>query len=212
MATKLLIVDDHRLIRQGIAQFLENDEKYVISGEAADGLDSLEFLEKNTIDIILADIRMPHMDGIELTKEVTKKYPDVKVIAITIMSDTNHIKKMLNAGAKGYVLKNCSESELKKAIDTVMAGATYYSPQVTETVMSSMNKKSRYDNMMLTTREKEVLELIVKEHSNQEIADKLFIGLRTVDAHKRNLLEKSGAKNIAGLVVFAINNNLVSDI
>ena len=212
MATKLLIVDDHRLIRQGIAQFLENDEKYVISGEAADGLDSLEFLENNSVDLILADISMPHMDGIELTKEVTKKYPDVKVVAITIMNDNNHIKKMLNAGAKGYVLKNCSESELKKAIDTVMAGDTYYSPQVTETVMSSMNKKSRYDNMILTTREKEVLELIVKEHSNQEIADKLFIGLRTVDAHKRNLLEKSGAKNIAGLVVYAINNNLVSDI
>ncbi len=212
MATKLLIVDDHRLIRQGIAQFLENDEKYVISGEAADGLDSLEFLENNSVDLILADISMPHMDGIELTKEVTKRYPDVKVVAITIMNDNIHIKKMLNAGAKGYVLKNCSESELKKAIDTVMAGDTYYSPQVTETVMSSMNKKSRHDNMKLTTREKEVLELIVKEHSNQEIADKLFIGLRTVDAHKRNLLEKSGAKNIAGLVVYAINNNLVSDI
>ncbi len=214
MATRLLMVDDHRLIREGIIQFLENDEKYVISGEAADGIDALEFLEKNEVDLVLADISMPHMDGIELTKAITDKYPEIKVVALTIMNDNLHIKKIMNAGAVGYVLKNCSESELKKAIDTVMDGHTYYSPQATETVMNSlMSKKSSPSvDMPLTTREKEVLELIVKENSNQEIADKLFISLRTVDAHKRNLLEKSGAKNIAGLVVYAINNNLVSDI
>ncbi len=214
MATRLLMVDDHRLIREGIIQFLENDEKYVISGEAADGIDALEFLNKNKVDLVLADISMPHMDGIELTKVITDKYPEIKVVALTIMNDNLHIKKIMNAGAVGYVLKNCSESELKKAIDTVMDGRTYYSPQATETVMNSlMSKKSSASvDMPLTTREKEVLELIVKENSNQEIADKLFISLRTVDAHKRNLLEKSGAKNIAGLVVYAINNNLVSDI
>jgi len=214
MATRLLMVDDHRLIREGIIQFLENDEKYVISGEASDGIDALEFLDKNEVDLVLADISMPHMDGIELTKAITKKYPEIKVVALTIMNDNNHIKKIMNAGAVGYVLKNCSESELKKAIDAVMDGGTYYSPQATETVMNSLmsKKASPSVDMPLTTREKEVLELIVKENSNQEIADKLFISLRTVDAHKRNLLEKSGAKNIAGLVVYAINNNLVSDI
>lgn len=213
MSTRIIIVDDHKLIREGIAQYLENDPKYSLVGEASEGIEALEFLKSNEVDLVLTDISMPHMDGIELTKNITEKYPNMLVVGITIMNDNNHIKKLMSAGAKGYVLKNCSESELKKALSTVVAGNTYYSPEVTETVMNSlMKKKSSISvDMPLTNREKEVLELIVKEHSNQEIADKLFIGLRTVDAHKRNLLEKSGAKNIAGLVVYAINNNLVDN-
>jgi len=154
------------------------------------------------------------MDGIELTKEITSKYEDVKIIALTMMNDNLHIKKMMNAGASGYVLKNCSQAELKKAIETVTAGDTYYSPEVTETVMTALMKKRSKTavNMPLTEREKEVLILVVEENTNQEIADKLFISQRTVDAHKRNLLEKTGSKNIAGLVVYAINNNLMGDV
>jgi len=213
MSIRILIVDDHKLIREGIAHFIEDDEKYVLTGNASEGIEALEFLEKNEVDLVLTDIRMPHMDGIELTKNIHSKYPDIKIVGLTIMNDNNHIKKMMNAGAVGYILKNCSESELKRAIDQVMRGETYYSPEATETVMNSLMKKKTTISvdMPLTTREKEVLELIVKEFSNQEIADKLFIGLRTVDAHKRNLLEKSGAKNVAGLVVYAINHNLVDN-
>ncbi len=213
MSTKIIIVDDHKLIREGIAQYLENDPSFSLVGEASEGIEALEFLESNEVDLVLTDISMPHMDGIDLTKKITEKYPDILVVGLTITNDNNHIKKLMNAGAKGYILKNCSASELKKAINTVVEGNTYYSPEVTETVMNSLMKKktSISVDMPLTSREKEVLELIVKECSNQEIADKLFIGLRTVDAHKRNLLEKTGAKNIAGLVVYAINNNLVDN-
>jgi DNA-binding NarL/FixJ family response regulator len=213
MSVRILIVDDHKLIRQGIAQFLENDEKYVLTGEASEGIEALEFLKSNEVDLVLTDISMPHMDGIELAKNIHSEYPDIKIVGLTIMNDNNHIKKLMNAGAVGYILKNCSESELKKALDKVMDGETYYSPEATETVMNSLMKKKNTISvdMPLTTREKEVLELIVKEFSNQEIADKLFISLRTVDAHKRNLLEKTGAKNIAGLVVYAINHNLVDN-
>ncbi len=213
MSVRILIVDDHKLIRQGIAQFLENDEKYVLTGEASEGIEALEFLKSNEVDLVLTDISMPHMDGIELAKNIHSEYPDIKIVGLTIMNDNNHIKKLMNAGAVGYILKNCSESELKKALDKVMDGETYYSPEATETVMNSLMKKKNTISvdMPLTTREKEVLELIVKEFSNQEMADKLFISLRTVDAHKRNLLEKTGAKNIAGLVVYAINHNLVDN-
>jgi DNA-binding NarL/FixJ family response regulator len=111
-------------------------------------------------------------------------------------------------------LKNCSEQELKKAIKTVMEGETYYSPEVTETVMNALmsKKPSAGIEVPLTDREVEVLKLVVKEHTNQEISDNLFISPRTVDAHKRNLLEKTGAKNVAGLVVYAINNNLIEDL
>jgi len=214
MAIKILLVDDHKLILEGISQYLENDDRYQIIGTATSGIEAMEELEKQTPDLALVDIRMPHMDGIELTKEITSKYEDIKIIALTMMNDNLHIKKMMNAGASGYVLKNCSQAELKKAIETVSAGDTYYSPEVTETVMTALMKKRSKTavNMPLTEREKEVLTLIVNEHSNQEIADKLFISLRTVDAHKRNLLEKTGAKNVAGLVVFAINYNFVEDI
>lgn len=211
MSIRILIVDDHKLIREGIDQYLQGDDKYQVVGDASEGIEALDFLKTNEVDLVLTDIRMPHMDGIELTEQVTKEFSDIKVVALTMMNDNNHIKKLMNAGAVGYVLKNCSESELKKAIDQVMEGETYYSPEVTETVMNALMKKKRTiaTEMPLTTREKEVLDLIVKEFSNQEIADKLFISLRTVDAHKRNLLEKTGAKNVAGLVVYAINHNLV---
>lgn len=213
MSVKVLIVDDHKLIREGIAQYLEGDDRYHLTGDASEGVEALEFLRNNEVDLVLTDIRMPHMDGIDLTKNITSEFPNIKVVALTMMNDNNHIKKLMNAGAVGYVLKNCSESELKKAITQVMDGETYYSPEVTETVMNALMKKKRTigSEMPLTSREKEVLELIVKEFSNQEIADKLFISLRTVDAHKRNLLEKTGAKNVAGLVVYAINNNLVEE-
>ncbi len=214
MTIKTLLVDDHRLIREGLAAYLEDDTKYELIGGASNGIEALEMMEKSTPDLVLSDISMPHMDGVELAEKITEKYPDSKIIALTMMNDNVHIKKMMNAGASGYVLKNCTEAELKKAIDLVLKGETYYSPQVTETVMKSLMKKKTnlIGEMPLTEREKEVLRLVVEENTNQEIADKLFISQRTVDAHKRNLLEKTGSKNIAGLVVYAINNNLVGDV
>ena len=213
MPTNLLIVDDHNLIREGIVHYLDDDPEFAIVAEASNGVEALEELAKSQIDVALVDIRMPHMDGIELTKRIDKEFENVKVVALTMLNDNLHIKKMMNAGAAGYVLKNCSESELKKAIRTVASGESYYSPEVTETVMNAMMKKKSGSalDMPLTDREKEVLKLIVKERSNQEIADELFISIRTVDAHKRNLLEKTGSKNLAGLVIYAINHNLVED-
>jgi DNA-binding NarL/FixJ family response regulator len=163
------------------------------------------------------DINMPIMGGMECTQIITKRWPKIKVLGLSMMSDNQHIKKMMNAGASGYVLKNCTEKELKKALNTVMSGDTYYSPEVTEVVMANLMRNSRKSSHMvvdmpLTEREKEVLELIIKEFSNQDIAKKLFISARTGDAHKRNLLEKTGAKNIAGLVIYAINNQLFEDL
>ena len=214
MALKILIVDDHRLIREGIASYLEDDNNYELIGGADNGIEALEKLKSLKTDLALVDISMPHMDGIELTKNIVSEYPETKILCLSMMNDNMHIKKMMNAGANGYVLKNCSEQELKKAIKSVMEGETYYSPEVTETVMNALmsKKPSAGIEVPLTDREVEVLKLIVKEHTNQEISDNLFISPRTVDAHKRNLLEKTGAKNVAGLVVYAINNNLIEDL
>lgn len=215
---KILLVDDHRLIRDAIQSYMEDDPEYEVVGEASHGQEAIKFLAENEVDVVLMDINMPIMDGLQCTKEVIRRWPQIKVLTLSMMSDNQHIKQMIGAGASGYVLKNCSEKELKKAIRTVYEGDTYYSSEVTEVVMNNLmrNKPTKTSHMVvdmpLTEREKEVLELIIKEFSNQEIADKLFISPRTVDAHKRNLLEKTGSKNIAGLVMYAINNQLFEDL
>ena len=215
---KILLVDDHRLIRDAIRSYMEGDADYEVVGEASHGQEAIRTIEKTEVDVVLMDINMPIMDGLECTKEIVKRWPRIKVLTLSMMSDNQHIKQMMGAGASGYVLKNCTEKELKKAIKTVYEGDTYYSAEVTEVVMLNLmkNNNTKTSNLVvdmpLTEREKEVLELIIKEHTNNEIADKLFISNRTVDAHKRNLLEKTGSKNIAGLVMYAINNQLFEDL
>ena len=215
---KILLVDDHKLIRDAIFSYLENDAEFDVIGQVSNGQEAIDFLEQQPIDVVMMDINMPVMDGVASTEAIVKKWPEVKVLALTMMSDNQHIKQMMNAGALGYILKNCTEEEVKEALKTVNGGDTYYSSEVTETVMASMMKRKpmKTSHMVvdipLTEREKEVLRLIIKEYSNQEIADELFISPRTVDAHKRNLLEKTGSKNIAGLVLYAIDKQLFEDL
>ena len=216
---KVFLVDDHKLIRDGIKAHFDEDDRYEIIGEASNGEDALSSLAHIKPDVILMDINMDVMDGIECTEKVTQQYPNIKVLALTMLAENQHIKEMLKAGAIGYMLKNATEQEIKQGIEAVYKGIAYYSPEVTQTVMNSLatpvinkKKKSRFEPVIpLTDREKEVLLLVIKEFTNQEIADSLYISKRTVDAHKRNLLEKTGAKNIAGLVMFALNNQLFDD-
>jgi DNA-binding NarL/FixJ family response regulator len=160
---------------------------------------------------------MPVMNGIDCTHEITKIYPQIKVLALTMLDESEHIKNMLGAGAKGYILKNSGKEELVQAIKSVMAGQNYFSNEVKDMIMMEMVKKKSTpgkiigEKVPLTPRELDVLELILKEFTNQEIADKLFISVRTVDAHRRNLLEKTGARNTAGLVRFALENHLFNN-
>ena len=214
---KVFLVDDHKLIRDGIKAHFDDDDRFEIVGEAANGQIALELLKDIQTDIILMDINMDTMDGIECTGKINELYPEVKILALTMLDENQHIKEMLKAGAVGYLLKNSNEQEIKQGIISVSEGQPFYSPKVLHTVMNSLStsitkkKKSRFEpNIPLTEREKEVLVLIIKEFSNQEIADKLYISKRTVDAHKRNLLEKTGAKNVAGLVIFALNNGIIN--
>ena len=214
---KVFLVDDHKLIRDGIKAHFEDDTRFDIVGEASNGKEALSALEKIDADIVLMDINMDVMDGIECTEQISSRHPKIKVLALTMLEENQHIREMLKAGAVGYLLKNSNEQEIKYGIISVEKGQQYYSPKVTKNVMNSFasssaqkKKKSRFEpSLPLTEREKEVLLLIIKEFSNQEIADKLYISKRTVDAHKRNLLEKTGAKNVAGLVIFALNNSMI---
>jgi DNA-binding NarL/FixJ family response regulator len=163
------------------------------------------------------DINMPVMDGITCTRHITEKYKNTRVLVLTMTNEQEHIKNMIEAGAGGYILKNSGKEELILAIETILSGKNYFSDEVKDIIMHEMvTKKSKHDKLSgepvpLTRREKDVLKLIVQEFTNFEIAEKLFISVRTVDAHRRNLLEKTGARNTAGLVKYAIENNLTQN-
>ena len=215
--TKILLVDDHKMIREGIKSFLEENDQIEIVGEAKNGVEALQVYESKEVDVVITDILMPVMDGIELTQKIIEGDKDAKILALTMLNESQHIRQMMKSGALGYLLKNCTEEQLSDGIKTVLQGNKYYSSEVTEILMNAENPnltpKTRLTvEIPLTTREKEVLHLICREYSNKEISDELFIGMRTVDAHKRNLLEKTGCKNVAGLVVYAIERQLFDDI
>ena len=211
--TRVLVVDDHQMFIQGIvAMFTEDEEIDIIDG-CADGKAVLEQLKSVVVDVILLDINLPDMDGVDVCKKICALYPETKIIALTMYNEGSFITGMLKNGAKGYVLKNSDKSTLKEAIKTVHKGGSFFGEDVTKTLMQGMMPKkqtSKFGNLpKLTRREKEILKLIVQEHTTQEIAEQLFISLNTVETHRKNLLQKLNVRNTAGLVRFAIENGLV---
>lgn len=213
----ILIVDDHKILRDGIKAILNGNKNLHIVGECEDGIKVIPFLEKHKVDIILMDIKMPEQNGIETTKKVLHKFPQIKILALSMHNEEVYIINMLKAGASGYILKNTGEAELFEAIDKIYNGEIYYSLEVANVVMSkyiNSNLKAKSTNFDisvddLTKREKEILVNIASELTNQQIGEKLFISARTVDTHRRNLLQKLGVKNTAGLVKFAMMNNML---
>lgn len=212
---QVLIVDDHKIVRDGVKLYLEKLDFLEVIAEAADGAEAIKLVHKLNPDIVFIDINMEKLNGIEATKKIVEAIPDQKIIALTMHNDYQHIKAMMDAGARGYLLKNCDENEMKSAIEAVMDDEIFYSQEVAQTVMNNMAKKKPKNqgfSTPLTPREMEVYRLILQEKSNQEIADLLFISVRTVEVHKRNLMEKTGAKNSTGLVLYAVKNDLFDEI
>lgn len=212
---KVLLVDDHKIVRDGIKLMLEPQAGIDVVAEAENGEKVIGLLQESPVDVIVMDINMPKMNGIVTTKIVKEKYPGIKVLALTMSSDDTHIRQMVQAGASGYIMKSAGREELTTAIHEVMEGKHYFSDQATQSIMMDLvknkGKSSAPDPIHITERETEVLQMIVKEHTNQEIAEKLYISPRTVDAHRRNLLQKTGARNTAGLVSYAFQHGLVND-
>lgn len=211
---KILLADDHKIVRDGIKLMLEPQAGIDVVTEAEDGAEVLKKLEEHVVDLVVMDINMPEKDGVTATREVKEKYPDMKVLALTMSNDDLHIRQMIQAGASGYVMKSAGRNELKDAIQAIMDGRHYFSDEATQSIMMDLvkgkGKSSSPDPIHITDRELEILELIVREFTNQEIAEKLYISSRTVDAHRRNLLQKTGARNTAGLVKYAFQHNLIS--
>ncbi len=213
----ILIADDHKIVRDGIISLLSDEKEFNIVAEAENGIKVLNILEQEKIDIIIMDISMPEMNGIECTKKIKEIYPEIRILILSMYNEEQYVNEVIKSGASGYILKNSGKEELINALKTIISKKPYYSPEVTQTYIKSLvkpdNKKSDINNVIndLTSREIEILELIVNEFSNQEIAEKLFISVRTVDAHRRNMLNKIGVKNTAGLVKFAISNKLFKE-
>lgn len=205
----LLIADDHQLFREGILDLFSKHKKISHILEANNGQEAIDSVQNNEIDIILMDISMPIINGMDATITIKEKYPDIKIVMLTMHDTQNYIKKLLQIGVDGYLLKTTSSEELKLAIDTVINGQKYYGTAVQSTFINSFNSDTLVQEINLTKREKEILILICNELNTNEIAEKLFISSYTVESHRKNLLAKTGSKNVAGLVRFAIQNKFI---
>ena len=206
---RLIIADDHEIFRKGLRIILNELDEVKVIAEAQNGNEVFEIMKHQKADLILMDIRMPVMDGIEATRKMTEKYPEVKVIALTMFEEISYFNQMIEAGAQGFLLKKTNKDELQRAINLVMEGENYFSEEFISNVNRNQRPASRIAGIELTDREQEVLELICKGMSNAEISKFLGVSARTVDGHRAHLLEKTGAKNSPHLVMFAIKNGLI---
>jgi DNA-binding NarL/FixJ family response regulator len=214
---KVIIADDHKIIRVGLRGLLEHEDDITVSGEAENAEEVLKVLETNPAEVVLMDIDLGETDGITTTRKIKELYPAIHVLGLTMHEEPDYIIKMLEAGASGYLLKNAGREELLTAIHTVAKGDSYFSQKVSTTLLQAITKqkeappaqKKPIGPTPLSDREIEVLSLIAQEFSNGEIAEKLFISIRTVDTHRRNLLEKLQVKNTVGLVKYAIEKGII---
>lgn len=210
-----MVVDDHQLIIDGLYALISGEQGINIVAGVNSGDQALRMLRNKPIDVVLVDINMPGMSGIELTQKIRESFPHVQVLALTMHDENSLINKMIEAGAAGYVLKSTHISDLCDAIVSVSAGGKYLSPDVQSIIMRNIcHPKSSVLQVhpgatKLSKRESEILNLIAQEYTNEEIGVKLFIGKRTVETHRRNIFTKTKTKTIVGLIRYAIDNNLI---
>lgn len=208
MSVRVFIVDDHPMVVAGLQALLGQLEHIEVAGSAANAFDALAFLKENEADVVLLDINLPDINGIDLCKRIRKDFPKVRVLGISTFSDRSFISRMIENGASGYLIKSASGEEIFEAIQTVMSGKLYMSLQMEHVLHPSVAIPT---GMLpaLTKREKEVLQLIAEGLTNNQIADKLYISPLTVDSHRKNLLTKLNVKNTASLIRIAIEQGLL---
>ncbi len=207
MSIRILLADDHKILREGLVALLEKQPDLKILGEAEDGRTAVRMVMQMRPDVVIMDINMPDLNGVEATRQIIKELPGVKVIALSVHSNNYLVKGMLQAGASGYLLKYSSSKELINAIHSVMDKQIYLSPEITGIVVDeykSSTSESPSIFSVLTPREREVLQLFAEGKNSREIADSLFLSLKTVGAHRRQIMQKLGVKTLAGLVKYAL--------
>ena len=212
--TKIAIVDDHKMFRDGMAFVLDNEEEYEVVWTAESTQETLSFIENEEPNIVLMDVSLGSESGINLTRTLADKYENLTIIGLSMHHEEQYIIKMIEGGAKGYVLKDAGIEELKKAINIVQNLGYYYSDHVMNSLVNHINSpKSAIDSQdqnVLTEREMEILHLVTEELSNADISKRLFISPRTVETHKRNMISKLNVKNSIGLVRFAIESGIIA--
>ena len=210
----LAIADDHKIFRNGLKATLEDCADLNLIIEASNGKELIGQLAARTPDVILMDIKMPEMDGMQTTAHIHQNFKDIKVLALSMHNEDKYIVDMMKAGASGYLLKNAEPEEIIEAITTVHNKGFYFNEHLSVTLIKQLvgpgHDNAPQQNIELNDREVEVLKLVCQEYSNQEIADKIFLSVRTVEGYRARLFEKTGSKNLVGLVIFAIKNGIIS--
>ncbi|MGE0126499.1 MAG: response regulator [Blastocatellales bacterium] len=211
--TDILLADDHHIVRQGLKALLESEPHFRLVGEAGDGIEAVRLAERLRPDVLITDVMMPGLSGLEVTRQVTKSVPKTRVVILSMYADDAYVFEALRNGASGYVLKDSQASDLVRAVREVAAGRRYLSPPLSERSLEVYRRKmaSAPDDPyeLLTTREREVLQLVAEGRTSAEIADRLFISPRTAEGHRGNLMRKLGLQNHTDLVLFALKRGIL---
>lgn len=215
MPVKIFLIEDHELVRQGIKALLEDEPDIIVAGEASNGEEALQKLKTENPDLLLMDMNMPVMNGVECTRKIKQLHPHLKVLVLSMHDHESYLLEMLSMGADGYILKNSSKEELIFAIKRIASGAMYIGPEFTLNMLAryalekSTHPPVASPSIELSDREKDVLELIAEGLTNVEISNRLFTSVRTIETRRKKLLEKTGTNNTATLIKFAVQNGLI---
>ncbi|QEH41881.1 response regulator transcription factor [Chitinophaga sp. XS-30] len=213
---RLVIADDHEIFLDGLSLMLSRQEHIALVGQASDGRELIEIVAKEKPDVVMTDIKMPYMDGISATRQIIRTDPDTRIIALSMFDEEDQIVEMLEAGAKGYLLKNADKQEILEAITSVYEDGTYYC-KTTSSKLASMIARSKFnpyrkkEQVAFTEREQEIIQLICQQLTAQQIGDRIFLSKRTVEGYRTRILEKMNVRNTAGVVMYALKHNLIRE-
>ena len=204
---RIFIVDDHQMVIDGINLMLEGRPEFSVVGESTEPLQVIELINDTPVDIVITDVGMPGMSGVELSRLVKNKFPDIKILALSMFGDSQIIAEMIDAGISGYILKNSGKKELMEALTKIAEGQNYFGQEITLQLMKSF--KRNQEESKLTDREIEIIRMIEKDMTTREIADTLFISERTVETHRKNILYKTNTKTVVGLLKYAYERKII---
>ena len=206
---KVLVADDHTIVRDGIVSLLQSDESFTVVCTAGNGYEVMDLLNRKEIDVCLLDINMPGLDGMETARLIREKKPAIKIIMLTTYNDKEIISELVHIGISGYLLKNSDKQELLEAVHKVMKGRHYFSQEVEDIILQGLSDKKSPEVMTLTERELQIVQLLAKEYTNDKIAKELTISYRTVESHRKNIMQKTKSHNLAGLLKYAYSRGLL---
>jgi DNA-binding NarL/FixJ family response regulator len=209
MKKKIITVEDHAIFREGLRRIISEMDEMELVGEAPNGVEFLKMLKKVTPDLVIMDIQMPEMDGIEATEKALQMDPSLKILVLSMFGEEEYIYTMVDKGIYGFILKNSDVADFKKAIMRVSEGQHYYSEEVMQVLVKKVRGYDTLDKITFTSKENEVLRYLCKGLSNAEIAEKIFVSVRTVEGYRNKLLQKTNTSNVLNLVIFALRNKLV---